>query len=485
MRIGPKAINARGLIFSANESVDRATIEASVFSGDTSFLWRIAWAVNSTVFTLLPASGSELDFDTSYRVVLTGVQDLLGNRSADLQINFTTKPQPTTLPTISRIFPAQGSTGGGTELIVRGLNFDSDVLVTIGGTPVSRIVSNIPDEIKVITAPGVSGVRDVTVFNADGESAVLTDAYTFIDIAPAIRFMSPNSGSTVGGTEIVIVGENFILGTTATMGGLPITDLEFFSDRLLSGIAPPNSAGAKTVEVVGPNNQRATLVGGYVYKIPPPEALLPAKYKATVVAAVIQNGEPVLNVTLAFSRSISGRKGLARWFGSTGPDGRAVIDIREDPFGEFMKAGASGMYQIVAVDEDFLPLDTWHSIPIRGEYSTALTLTVGGVALVTDRTRLVDQTEMSTSLLPNFPNPFNPATQISYELAQAGSVQLVIYNTLGQQVRTLVDRHQALGRYHVAWDGKNSLGHALASGVYIYHLKTAQAVQTRRMLLLK
>ena len=90
-----------------------------------------------------------------------------------------------------------------------------------------------------------------------------------------------------------------------------------------------------------------------------------------------------------------------------------------------------------------------------------------------------------TVLLANYPNPFNSTTQILYRLAAPGPVRLVIYNTLGQPVRTLVDEFQAIGRYQVQWDCRDRYGSAVAAGVYVARLLSPGGVQTRRMLYLK
>lgn len=78
-----------------------------------------------------------------------------------------------------------------------------------------------------------------------------------------------------------------------------------------------------------------------------------------------------------------------------------------------------------------------------------------------------------TVLLPNYPNPFNPETWIPYQLANASDVQITIYDTKGIVVRSLVLGHQAAGYYTdknraAYWDGRNSLGENVASGVYFY-----------------
>jgi flagellar hook assembly protein FlgD len=88
-------------------------------------------------------------------------------------------------------------------------------------------------------------------------------------------------------------------------------------------------------------------------------------------------------------------------------------------------------------------------------------------------------------LHPNYPNPFNPTTTIRYDLPAAQDVKIVIYNVRGERVRVLVDRHQAPGRHEAAWDGRNSRGESVASGVYLYRIVAGEFVRTRKMTLLK
>jgi len=85
----------------------------------------------------------------------------------------------------------------------------------------------------------------------------------------------------------------------------------------------------------------------------------------------------------------------------------------------------------------------------------------------------------------NYPNPFNPETVIKYALPEGADVRLVIYNTLGQQVRELVNRSQAPGQYQVRWDSRDAMGRQVSSGVYFYRLVAGSNVATKRMMLLK
>ena len=87
---------------------------------------------------------------------------------------------------------------------------------------------------------------------------------------------------------------------------------------------------------------------------------------------------------------------------------------------------------------------------------------------------------VSLSLEQNYPNPFNPKTAIVFTLAAPGRIELGVYDTRGRRVALLARGRYAAGRYSYTFDG----GY-LASGTYIYYLKTAERTLTRKMLLLK
>ena len=95
-----------------------------------------------------------------------------------------------------------------------------------------------------------------------------------------------------------------------------------------------------------------------------------------------------------------------------------------------------------------------------------------------------------TSLLPNYPNPFNPETWIPYQLAKPADVKLKIYDINGRVVRALDLGHQRGGMYHTRsraayWDGRNAQGEPVASGVYFYTLSAGDFTATRKMLIRK
>tara|TARA_B110000858_G_scaffold98188_1_gene112907 strand:- start:3083 stop:4090 length:1008 start_codon:yes stop_codon:yes gene_type:complete len=92
----------------------------------------------------------------------------------------------------------------------------------------------------------------------------------------------------------------------------------------------------------------------------------------------------------------------------------------------------------------------------------------------------------SFALDQNYPNPFNPSTQISFDVPmQADIVMLSIYNILGQNVNTLVNRALDAGRYTFEWDATDDLGSPVASGVYFYELRSTSFVSRKKMLLIR
>ena len=97
---------------------------------------------------------------------------------------------------------------------------------------------------------------------------------------------------------------------------------------------------------------------------------------------------------------------------------------------------------------------------------------------------------LRTGLLPNYPNPFNPETWIPYQLATPADVSISIYSANGKLIRMLNLGHQSVGIYQhrsnaAYWDGKNSPGEPVASGVYYYTLTADDFTATRKMLILK
>ncbi len=89
------------------------------------------------------------------------------------------------------------------------------------------------------------------------------------------------------------------------------------------------------------------------------------------------------------------------------------------------------------------------------------------------------------SLSQNYPNPFNSGTEISYSLPKSEKVNLSIYNLLGDNIITLINKKQTAGFYHINWDGQNSLGESVPSGIYLYRLFSNSFCLTKKLTIIK
>ena len=211
----------------------------------------------------------------------------------------------------------------------------------------------------------------------------------------------------------------------------------------------------------------------------------------TVVGARVL-GDAVAGLEVEFSRAVSGRPSSYDWSAVTNASGSFILTISSPD-------GVSGYYRARARNAVGDIVGQWHSIPLNRNQRQILELTLeGGMRVVrveplaAGKLAIADEPVVApeavvalSGLAPNSPNPFNSATVITYHLAGPGPVQLVIYNVLGQPVRTLVDASQAAGVYQVRWDARDEGGVLLSTGVYIARLTYPGGVKTQRMLYLK
>jgi hypothetical protein len=102
-----------------------------------------------------------------------------------------------------------------------------------------------------------------------------------------------------------------------------------------------------------------------------------------------------------------------------------------------------------------------------------------------DVEQIDDQIPVEFTLEQNYPNPFNPNTVIRYSIVSPSLVSLKIFDILGREVKTLVNKEQVNGVYEVNWDGDDELGNKVSTGVYFYRLDAGDFVQTKKMMLIK
>jgi hypothetical protein len=127
-----------------------------------------------------------------------------------------------------------------------------------------------------------------------------------------------------------------------------------------------------------------------------------------------------------------------------------------------------------------------HAVQIKAENAVGSDIQSYSITVSGARISLASGAEASTGLIGNHPNPFNPQTVIEYSIAAEIRVSLKVYNVRGQLVRTLVsDEHHSAGVFRRVWDGRDSAGNAMSSGIYFYQLKGEGFVDTGKMVLMK
>ena len=96
-----------------------------------------------------------------------------------------------------------------------------------------------------------------------------------------------------------------------------------------------------------------------------------------------------------------------------------------------------------------------------------------------------NMTPTEFSLGNNYPNPFNPVTNITYGLPEDMRVMITVYDIKGRVVKTLVDSRQSAGHNSIFWNGTNDFGAPVSTGLYFYRIQSSNFSQTKKMIFLK
>ena len=208
-------------------------------------------------------------------------------------------------PAITAVTPLTGSTNGGTSVVITGSNFVGITGVSFGGTSATSFTVNSASQITASTPARVAGAVQVQVTNPAG-SAVSPSNFTYF-APPAITSISPNIGSNVGGTTVVITGTNLTGATAVTFGGVNATSFTVNSATQITAITPVGSIGTVTVQVVAPGGNAT---GSYTYSVSAPTitALSPASGTTSGGNTVVITGT---NLLAASSVSFGGVAALS------------------------------------------------------------------------------------------------------------------------------------------------------------------------------
>jgi hypothetical protein len=171
-------------------------------------------------------------------------------------------------PTVTGISPTSGTTTGGTAATITGTGFLAGATVSIGGTAATGVHVATSTSISAVTPAHSAGSADVTVTNSDAQHGTLSEGFTYTAVSnpsPTVTAITPNTGSTGGGTTVTIMGTGFQSGASVTFGGTMATTTTMVSSTTLTATTPAHAAGVVNVVVTNTEEQSATLANGYTY----------------------------------------------------------------------------------------------------------------------------------------------------------------------------------------------------------------------------
>ncbi len=150
-------------------------------------------------------------------------------------------------------------------MTITGSGFLTGATVSLGGTAATNVNVVGSTSITATTPAHAAGAVTVTVTNSDAQSGSLTNGYTYRNPAPTVTSITPNTGSSAGGTSVTIAGTGFVAGATVSLGGTAATAVNVGSSTSITATTPAHAAGAVNVVVTNPDTQSGTLTNGYTY----------------------------------------------------------------------------------------------------------------------------------------------------------------------------------------------------------------------------
>ena len=241
-------------------------------------------------------------------------------------------------PTVSSITPARGPTTGGTVALIIGTNFAQGLRVLFGSAPATGVTVMSPTRASAIAPAGMTGLVDLTVINADGQSAQLLRAFTYVDPSqlgtpPRINSITPSSGLAAGGTQTVLTGLGFQAGMLVFFGGYTAAAAATQNNGIATATSPAGPTGRVNVSITNPDGQSSTLVNGFSYT-PRPQltTIFPATGPTTggtMFTIAGDNFSPGARVYFGTAEAAAVMVGSATVItGNTPPNPLGVVDVR-------------------------------------------------------------------------------------------------------------------------------------------------------------
>jgi hypothetical protein len=214
-------------------------------------------------------------------------------------------------PTVEALAPNIGSIAGGLTTTITGTGFKTGLTVAFDLVPATSATWVNSTTILVVVPAGFPGAATVVVTNSDGQAAALIGGFTYQGPPPTLTAVTPDNGTTAGGTAVTITGTGFLAGAKVMFGTVAATEVKVVSPTELSAVTPASAAAAPlsgatagaaastavnavTITVTNPNGAPGSLVAAYTYNV---VAAAGTAGGATVVAVAPPEGGLVLAVS--------------------------------------------------------------------------------------------------------------------------------------------------------------------------------------------
>ena len=325
-------------------------------------------------------------------------------------------------PAVTSVSPSSGPAAGGTAVTITGTNFASGATVTFAGTAASNVTVVNNTTITATTPAGSAGAATVTV-TMGGQSGSLAGGFTYIGV-PTVTGVSPNSGSTLGGTAVTVTGTNFATGATVSFASTAATNVTVVNSTTITATTPAGTAGAVTVTVTNLGSQSGTLPSGYTYVLTP-----------TVTSVSPNNGPPAGGTAVSITGTNFAAGATVKFGSAAAPN---VIVVNSTTITATTPAGSAGAVTVtVTVNGQSGSLTsgfTYVAPPTVSSVSPASGSTSGGTAVTITGTNFAAgvTVKFGSAAAANVTVVSSTTITATTPAGNAGAVTVTVTNTVGQ-----------------------------------------------------
>jgi N-acetylneuraminic acid mutarotase len=243
---------------------DWATVDVTASAGSdynsASGSGTIIAGATATTLSVVTLQDGDYEIDETFNVVLSNLGNVdAGATTASVTIPENDLPEPT----VTSISPTTGSAGGGTSVTITGTNFQEGASVSVGSACVDITVVSYTT-ITCTTTASVLGAANVSVANPDGKAGTKLSAFSYFANVQ-LSAIIPSRGLASGGEMITVLGSDIFTGSTIKIDGNNCGSINIINPHQATCITPTGTDGARDVQIIAPDLNSDTMVGGYTY----------------------------------------------------------------------------------------------------------------------------------------------------------------------------------------------------------------------------